>query len=142
MGEFDEAFNAETFQQLHLKLLQERDGQWMVGEGGEAKVGEKEGGVEMMDFWISQSCYLEEDAKCLVKGDSSCQYFKNREGWIKSSTCKKETQITATLVFSDLGRCVSIPNEMPHGLVVEKNPRGAEFEHPVGGMVGSAPSLC
>ena len=39
MGEFDEDFNAETFQQLHLKLLQERDGQWMVreGEGGEAK---------------------------------------------------------------------------------------------------------
>ena len=72
MGEFDEDFNAETFQQLHLKLLQERDGQWMVGEGGEAKVGETEGGVEMMDFWISQSCYLEEDAKCLVKGDS-CQ---------------------------------------------------------------------
>ena len=33
MGEFDEDFNAETFQQLHLKLLQERDGQWMVGEG-------------------------------------------------------------------------------------------------------------
>ena len=39
MGEFDEAFNAETFQQLHLKILQERDGQWMVGEGGEAKGG-------------------------------------------------------------------------------------------------------
>ena len=79
MGEFDEAFNAETFQQLHLKLLQERDGQWMVGEGGEAKVGEREGdllrgeregGVEMISFWISQSCYLEEDAKCLVKGDN------------------------------------------------------------------------
>lgn len=70
MGEFDEDFNAETFQQLHLKLLQERDGQWMVGEGegGEAK---KEEGLEVMDFWISQSCYLEEDPKCLVKGDSS-----------------------------------------------------------------------
>ena len=68
MGEFDEDFNAETFQQLHLKILQERDGQWMVEEGGEAKVGKK--GVEMMDFWISQSCYLEEEPKCHVKGDS------------------------------------------------------------------------
>ena len=46
------------------------------------------------------------------------------------------------LVFLDLGRCVSIPNEMPHGLVVEKNQRGADFEHPVGGMVGCEPSLC
>ena len=66
MGEFDEAFNAEAFQQLHLGILQERDGQWMVGEVG-AKP--KEGEVEMMEFWISQSCYMEEDPKCHVKGD-------------------------------------------------------------------------
>ena len=54
----------------------------------------------------------------------------------------EKTQMTGTYVFLDLGRCVSIPNEMPHGLVVEKNERGAEFEHPVGGMVGCEPSLC
>ena len=49
---------------------------------------------------------------------------------------------TAIVMLLDLGRCVSIPNEMPHGLVVEKSERGADFEHPVGGMVGCAPSLC
>ena len=31
MGEFDEAFNAEIFQQIHQEILQERDGQWMDG---------------------------------------------------------------------------------------------------------------
>ena len=54
----------------------------------------------------------------------------------------EKTQLPATLMFLDLGRCVSIPNEMPHGLVVEKSQQGADFEHPVGGMVGFAPSLC
>ena len=64
MGEFDEDFNAEIFQELHLKILQERDGQWVVG--GEAKP--KEGELEVMEVWISQSCYMEEDPKCHVKG--------------------------------------------------------------------------
>ena len=36
----------------------------------------------------------------------------------------------------DLGRCSSIPNEMPYGLVVETNDQGPEYEYPVGGMVG------
>ena len=36
----------------------------------------------------------------------------------------------------DLGRCSSIPNEMPYGLVVETNDRGPDYEYPVGGMVG------
>ena len=77
MGEFDEDFNAEVFQELHLKILQERDGQWVVGGGevvgevvgevgGEAKP--KEGELEVMEVWISQSCYMEEDPKCHVKG--------------------------------------------------------------------------
>ena len=81
MGEFDEDFNAEIFQELHLKILQERDGQWVVGGGevvgevveevvgevgGEAKP--KEGELEVMEVWISQSCYMEEDPKCHVKG--------------------------------------------------------------------------
>ena len=73
MGEFDEAFNAEIFQQIHMEILQERDGQWMIGEKPK-EVGEKkaeEGQVEMMDFWISQSCYMEEDPKCHVKGNLS-----------------------------------------------------------------------
>ena len=39
----------------------------MVGEGEKPKEGE----VEMMDFWISQSCYMEEDSKCNVKGHQS-----------------------------------------------------------------------
>ena len=69
MGEFDEDFNAEIFQELHLKILQERDGQWVAGGGevgGEAKP--KEGELEVMEVWISQSCYMEEDPKCHVKG--------------------------------------------------------------------------
>ena len=32
MGEFDDAFNAEVFQQVHMKILAERDGQWVVRE--------------------------------------------------------------------------------------------------------------
>ena len=46
MGEFDESFNDEIFQQIHQEILQERDGQWMVGEGEKPE----EGGVEMMDY--------------------------------------------------------------------------------------------
>ena len=46
MGEFDEAFNDEIFQQIHQEILQERDGQWMVGEGEKPK----EGGIEMMNY--------------------------------------------------------------------------------------------
>ena len=39
----------------------------MVGEGAKPE----EGGVEILDFWISQSCYMEEDPKCNVKGHLS-----------------------------------------------------------------------
>ena len=39
----------------------------MVGEGGKPK----EEGVKILDFWISQSCYMEEDPKCHVKGHLS-----------------------------------------------------------------------
>ena len=113
----------------------------MVGEGAKPE----EGGVEILDFWISQSCYMEEDPKCNVKGHQSvkqggvdrnlfCINSKQFRNMLHHELQK--TQMTVLLVFLDLGRCVSIPNEMPHGLTVEKTQRGAEYEHPVGGMVG------
>ena len=53
MGEFDEAFNDEIFQQIHQEILQKRDGQWMVGETP------KEEGVEMMNNFF----FFEDDRK-------------------------------------------------------------------------------
>ena len=63
MGEFDDAFNAEVFQQVHMKILAERDGQWVVREEVD-----DEGEDEKLDVWISQSCYLEDQPTCLVTG--------------------------------------------------------------------------
>ena len=105
----------------------------MVGEGAKPE----EGGVEILDFWISQSCYMEEDPKCNVKGHQSVK----QGGVDRNLFCINSKQFRNMLhhelqKFLDLGRCVSIPNEMPHGLTVEKTQRGAEYEHPVGGMVG------